>query len=379
MRKNRVLLLVLGIVILIPVLASCSSAKKSRPFDQLKVKSSMHLDFATQFSVDYYEGGYKMLSLADGSKFFVVPEGAFLPDGADQVAVPLYQPLKNIYLAATSAMCLFDSLDKLDAIGLSGTKAEGWYIPNAREAMKEGKIIYAGRYNAPDYELITASQCPLAIESMMIAHASDIKEQLEQLDIAVLVDQSSNEVHPLGRSEWIKFYAALLDEEEKAEQIFSRQVGYLNAAAGSAPSEKTVAFFYVSSSGRIIARRTGDYVSKMISLAGGKYIFDKLGDTTTRSSTVTLEPEFFYSEAKDADIIIYNATIADEVASLDQIVDKFPLLADFKAFKSGNVWCTNKNMYQETTALGQMIDSLNKIFADSSGTLAQLPFFYRLK
>ena len=379
MRKNRVLLLALGTVFLISAFTSCSSAKKNRPFDQLKVTGSMHLDFATQFSVDYYEGGYKMLSLADGSKFFVVQEGALLPDGADQVAVPLYQPLKNIYLAATSAMCLFDSLDKLDAIGLSGTKAEGWYIPNAREAMKEGKIIYAGRYNAPDYELITVSQCPLAIESMMIAHASDIKEQLEQLDIAVLVDQSSNEVHPLGRSEWIKFYAALLDEEEKAEQIFSRQVGYLNAAAGSAPSEKTVAFFYVSSSGRIIARRTGDYVSKMISLAGGKYIFDKLGDTTTRSSTVTLEPEFFYSEAKDADIIIYNATIADEVASLDQIVDKFPLLADFKAFKSGNVWCTNKNMYQETTALGQMIDSLNKIFADSSGTVSELPFFYRLK
>ena len=378
MRVRRILLLTLVALMLLAVF-SCGSAKKSRPFDQLKVTGSMQLDFATQFSVDYYEGGYKMLSLADGSRFFVVPEGASLPDGADQVAVPIYQPVQNIYLAATSAMCLFDSLERLDAISLSGTKAEGWYIPAAREAMKDGKILYAGRYNAPDYELITASLCPLAIESTMIAHASEIKEQLEQLDIAVLVDQSSNEMHPLGRSEWIKLYGALLNAEERAEQVFSEQAGYLNDVSGSAPSGKTVAFFYVSSSGRIIARRSGDYVSKMISLAGGKYIFESLGDSTSRSSTVALEPEFFYSEAKDADIIIYNATIADEVSSIGQMVGKCPLLADFKAVKRGNVWCTNKNMYQETTALGQMIDSLHKIFADGSETVSDLPFFYHLK
>ena len=378
MRVRRILLLTLAALMLLAV-SSCGSAKKSRPFDQLKVTGSMQLDFATQFSVDYYEGGYKMLSLADGSRFFVVPEGASLPDGADQVAVPIYQPVQNIYLAATSAMCLFDSLERLDAISLSGTKAEGWYIPAAREAMKDGKILYAGRYNAPDYELITASRCPLAIESTMIAHASEIKEQLEQLDIAVLVDQSSNEMHPLGRSEWIKLYGALLNEEERAEQVFSEQAGYLNDVSGSAPSGKTVAFFYVSSSGRIIARRSGDYVSKMISLAGGKYIFDSLGDSTSRSSTVALEPEYFYSEAKDADIIIYNATIADEVSSIGQMVGKCPLLADFKAVKRGNVWCTNKNMYQETTALGQMIDSLHKIFADGSESVSELPFFYHLK
>lgn len=375
--KVRKILLFMLITLLL--LSGCGPAKKSKPFARLQVTGSMQLDFATQFSVDYYEGGYKMLSLADGNRFFVVPEGASLPEGADQEAVPLYQPVKNIYLAATSAMCLFDSLGRLDAISLSGTKAEGWYIPAAREAMKDGKILYAGRYNAPDYELITASRCPLAIESTMIAHASEIKEQLEQLDIAVLVDQSSNEMHPLGRSEWIKLYGALLNEEERAEQVFSEQAGYLNDVSGSAPSGKTVAFFYVSSSGRIIARRNGDYVSKMISLAGGKYIFDSLGDSTSRSSTVALEPEYFYSEAKDADIIIYNATIADEVSSIGQMVGKCPLLADFKAVKRGNVWCTNKNMYQETTALGQMIDSLHRIFADGSESVSELPFFYHLK
>ena len=345
----------------------------------LKATGRMKLDYANQFSVDYYEGGYKLISLADGSRFFIVPEGKRLPDGVSKSAVPLYQPIKNIYLAATSAMCLFDSLDRLDAIKLSGAKAEGWYIPKARTAMEEGKILFAGKYNAPDYELITASRCPLAVESTMIGHALNIKKQLEQLDIAVLVDQSGHEVHPLGRSEWIKLYGALLNEEEKADAVFSEQAGYLDSVKNSTPSEKRVAFFYVNSSGKIIARRSGDYVSRMIALAGGKYIFDNLGDDSGRMATVSLEPEFFYSQAKDADIIIYNATIADEIHFVSQMVGKSPLLADFKAVKTGNVWCTNKNMYQETTGLGQMIKSLHKIFSDSTADVSELPFFYKLK
>ena len=379
MMIKRLLVALIAAVMLLASLSGCASEKKSESFDQLHVTGSLCIDFATQFSVDYYEGGYKMISLADGSRFFVVPEGASLPEGADYAATPIYQPVNNVYLAATAAMCLFDSLDRLDAIRLSGTKADGWYIQNAKDAMNDGRILFAGKYNAPDYELIAASNCTLAIESTMIGHASDIKEQLEQLGIAVLVDQSSNEPHPLGRAEWIKLYGALLNEEEKAEEVFSAQAGYLDAVSGKTPSGKTVAFFYVGSTGKIIARKSGDYISKMISLAGGKYVFDNLGDGASRTSTVTLDPEYFYSEARDADIIIYNATTTEEISSLSQMLEKCELLADFKAVKSGNVWCTGKNMYQETTSLGEMINSLYEILADDAGTLSELPFFYRLK
>jgi iron complex transport system substrate-binding protein len=212
----------------------------------------------------------------------------------------------------------------------------------------------------------------------MIGHASDIKDQLKALGIAVLVDQSSNETHPLGRAEWIKLYAALLDEEEKAAGIFDAQTAFLESAAQDEPTGKTVAFFYVSSTGRIVARKSGDYVCKMIELAGGEYVFSSLGDPESRTSTVTLDPEYFYAEAKDADILIYNATISEELDSLSQMIEKCELLRDFKAVKNGNVWCTGKSMYQESTALGQMIGSLHDIFRDDAGALSEVPFFYRL-
>lgn len=338
----------------------------------------MELQFATQFQVDYYSGGYKLISLADGSKFLVVPEGCKVPESAPKDAVPLYQPIENIYLAATSAMCLFDALNRLDAITLSGSRAESWYIDNARKAMEDGKILYAGKYSEPDYEMLLSHHCPLAVESMMIGHASDVKQKLEELGIAVLTDQSSMEEHPLGRTEWMKLYAALLNEEDRAEELFKEQVAYLNDALQGEGPQKTVAFFHISSSGYVVVRKSGDYVAKMLELAGGRYVFRDLGDRETKTSTVNLEMEQFFAAAKDADYIIYNSTIGGEIHSMEELLEKSPLLAQFRAVQNGNVWCTGKNMYQETTQLGQMIQSFRKIFSGEADNLTELPFLYRL-
>lgn len=51
-----------------------------------------------------------------------------------------------------------------------------------------------------NYETIVSSSCELAVESTMIYHTPEVKEQLERLGIPVLVERSSYESHPLG--EW---------------------------------------------------------------------------------------------------------------------------------------------------------------------------------
>ena len=339
----------------------------------------MDLQYATQFSVDYYQEGYKLLSLSDGSRFLVVPEGKECPKGIAKDIVPLYQPVKNIYLAATAVMCLFDAMDRLDAITLSGTRQNSWYIPGAVEAMEQGKILYAGKYSEPDYEMILDHSCPLAIESTMIGHASEVKDKLEELGIAVLVDQSSMEPHPLGRTEWMKLYAAILNEEERADALFDQQAAYLNEVLDAEDTGKTVAFFHISSSGYVVARKSGDYVSKMIELANGHYVFKDLGDPETKTSTVNLEMETFFAAARDADYIIYNSTIGGEVKTMQELLEKNDLLKEFKAVKNGNVWCTGKNMYQETTRLGEMVQSFHAIFSGQADNLTELPYLYKLQ
>ena len=88
--------------------------------------------------------------------YLVAPPKAAVPSGLDEGITVLRQPLDRIYLAATSAMDLFRELDSLAAIRLSGTKAQDWYVEEARAAMEAGEILYAGKYSAPDYERIYA-------------------------------------------------------------------------------------------------------------------------------------------------------------------------------------------------------------------------------
>ncbi|MBC8587356.1 ABC transporter substrate-binding protein [Tissierellaceae bacterium BX21] len=380
MIKKRYMLTAM-VIIIISLLSGCSQdMDKNEKFlgNQLHTEGSMELKYAKNFSVDYYKEGYALISISDGSRYLIVPEGKDIPTNLDKSITILRQPINNIYLVATSAMCLFDALDSLDTISLSGTKAEDWYIENAKAAMKAGDIIYAGKYNIPDYELIMSNNCKLAIESTMINHTPEVKDKLEELGIPVLTDQSSYESHPLGRTEWIKLYGLLTGKESEAKQLFDEQASYIDQLASQEKTDKTVAFFYISSSGNAIARKSGDYVTRMIELAGGNYIFDHLGNSESATSTVTLEMEEFYATAKDADFIIYNSTIDGELSSIEELIGKNSLLKDFKAVQNDNVWCTSKNMFQETTQFGLMISDIHRMLTNDDKDLAKLNFMYKL-
>ena len=338
---------------------------------------SMDLGYATQFAVDYYNDGYKLVTIAQEGEYLVVPEGAEVPEGLDSEITVLQQPLDHIYLVATSAMDLFRAIDGIDYITLSGTNADGWYVEEAKEALENGSISYAGKYSAPDYELIVSSGCDLAIESTMIYHSPEVREKLEEFGIPVLVEHSSYESDPLGRMEWLKLYAALLNKETEAEEYFNSQTDLLSDVLGAENTGKTVAFFSINSNGYVTVRKSGDYISKMIELAGGKYIFQDLGDDNALS-TMNMQMEEFYAGAKDADYIIYNSAIETELHSLDELLAKSSLLADFKAVKDGNVWCTQKSLFQETTGIATMISDMHTMLTSEDQDLSQLTYMYRL-
>lgn len=347
-------------------------------FGSMEAERSMELLYAEQFSVDYYEGGYALITIKEGGRFLVVPDGLSVPENLDADIAVIRKPLQNIYLVATSAMDLFCALDGTDAIGLSGTDASGWYVEKAREEMENGNILYAGKYSAPDYELILSKGCDLAIESTMIYHSPEVKEKLESFGIPVLVERSSYETHPLGRTEWLKLYSVLLGKEEQAEELFAEQAEKLEAVSSEENTGKTVAFFYISSNGYVNVRKSSDYVAKMIELAGGKYIFDDLGDSENALSTMNMQMEEFYAKAKDADYLIYNSTIDGELYTLDELFAKSNLLKDFKAVQNGNVYCTGKNLFQETMGLGTMIADIHTMLTSETGA-DEFTYMHRLK
>lgn len=341
--------------------------------EELVYERSAELQYAENFTIDYYEGGYTLLTITmDDTRFLIVPENGKIPQMSDKEMVVLQRPIRDIYLVASSVMDMFSELDALDSISFSGQKEEGWFIEEAREEMRKGNILYAGKYNKPDYELLVSNHCALAIENRMISHSPEVVENLESFGIPVMTDCSSYESHPLGRVEWVKFYGALLGKEEEAEKIFAKQEAILErVSASNTPSgtsavpgeqdngRKTVAFFFITSNGLVQVRQSFDYVPKMIELAGGSYIFQNLGDPEIKRSTMNMQAEEFYAGAKDADYLIYNSSIDGGVSAVGELLGKCSLLADFKAVKEGNVWCTTNDMYQQSLAIGYFIEDLH--------------------
>ena len=375
MRKAYIFL---PLIFCLAALTACGNTSDNGAFDLENTPSEhMELLYADQFSVDRYENGISLVTVGDGEKYLLVPENETVETSGDITVINT--PVDNIYLAASSAMDLFFGIGADDRILATSTLERDWSLPYVKQAMSDEDILYAGKYSAPDYELILSEGCGIAIESTMIYHKPEVKEQLERFGIPVFVERSSYESHPLGRLEWVKLYGLMTGKEEEAEKLFSEQSELLQSVSQNGSAGKTAAFFYISQKGSAVVRKPDDYVSKMIQLAGGEYIFtsDDLNTEENAQSTTDMQFEAFYAAAKDADVLIYSSTIDGGIEDISALLEKNSLFADFKAVKTGNVWCTDKNMFQQTTAAVEIISDLNLIFTDNAGD--ETEFFYKLK
>ena len=343
----------------------------------LVYESTVPLTYADQFAIYKYEGGYEYIDMVDSDRILIVPEGGSVPAGLDKDVVVLQRPIEHVYLAATSAMALIDSIGAMDSLDFVGSRT--WYTESAIKALETGDVIYAGKYNAPDYEMLMNGKCGLAIESTMILHNPDVREKLIEIGIPTIIERSSYEEHPLGRTEWMKVYGALFDREAEAEAMFEAEADKVRELGDFEGTGKTVAFFYVNTSGSVVTYKTDGYVPAMIRLAGGTYALDGLGaDDDIKLSSINMSMEQFYADACDADIIIYNCSIVAQLTSIDDLLSLSPVLADFRAVREGNAWCTTESMFQQTDKMGSIIQEMNRIFSGTTDG-SDLEYMFRLE
>lgn len=336
----------------------------------LTFREQMQTDYTEQFAVYKYEDGYAVFDIRDEGQFLLVPDGCDVPDGLPEDMTVLRQP-HSIYLAATAMMALFTSMNGLDVVTMTSLEEEGWTFGEPKEAMESGQVRYAGKYREPDYEMLVAEDCDLAIESTMIYHVPEVKEMIESLGIPVLVDRSSYEGNPLGRAEWIRLYGVLSGHEEEADRFFAEQEQLIEGLEDFENTELTVAFFYVSADGKAVVRAGTDYVPMMIEMAGGRYIFDNVVNESGRSS-IPMSMETFYNIAENADIIIYNSSIDSSVKTLNDLVNKDPIMSDLKAVQEGNCWYSGSSIYQRPDIAGNMIMDFHNLLTGNTDELQYL-------
>lgn len=392
-KRNRLLLFVaLCLALLMAFLASgCGAQKNKNEISGLTLIKTDKNEDATQYHISRYrnkkgQDGYACLSFSDGNRYLLIPKGGAIPDelkgdvDAKQShggytrtkdgLIILKQPLENLYLAASGAMSHFVVLHAMSDLLFTGTRQNDWYIGEAKAAMADGSLLFAGKYSEPDYESLLKYKTSLAIENTMILHTPDVKEKLETVGIPVMIDLSSYETTPLGRAEWIKVYGVLLGKEKEADAFFKAQKKQIQAVSKEKSTGLTVAFFYLDSQGRAVVRKSGDYIPKIIRMAGGSYIFKDLKsqNPSSHSGTVTMSLEKFYQDAADADVLIYNAAIESPIKSVADLTRKNALFKKFKAVRDDRVWCSEPSMYQASDSTAQIIEDFHKAFTGSTDT-----------
>lgn len=401
--------------------------------DGLRFISSEKNDVAEYFRLSVYEDAsgakYQLLETAGGlHRYLIAPADAQVSDrksdhftaraseansankekkGDALDLTVLQQPLTTTYVAASAVMAPLCDLGAVSQIRFSGLREEGWYVDEARTAMKKGSMLFAGKYSEPDYETLLREGCDLALESTMIYRSPEVIEKLSALGIPVYIDYSSYEQHVLGRLEWIRVYGALFGHEEKAQQWYASErdriraiqkdaetspgeasqsgksteksetktsrnskneassIGSSSGRAGTdttADQRPTVVYFYVNSSGQIQVRQPHDYIPELLELAGARYLApDMKGLSGSRKSNVTVSLEDFYSSCRDADYLIYSATLDRPLSSIQELLGKNALFADFKAVKEGHVYTTDKDFYQLSDRMADFAEDVRQM------------------
>lgn len=404
--------------------------------DGLRFVSSEKNDVAEYFRLSVYEDAsgakYQLLETAGGlHRYLIAPADAQVSDrksdhftaraseansankekkGDALDLTVLQQPLTTTYVAASAVMAPLCDLGAVSQIRFSGLREEGWYVDEARTAMKKGSMLFAGKYSEPDYETLLREGCDLALESTMIYRSPEVIEKLSALGIPVYIDYSSYEQHVLGRLEWIRVYGALFGHEEKAQQWYASErdriraiqkdaetssgeasqsgksteksetktsrnskneassIGSSSGRAGTdttADLRPTVVYFYVNSSGQIQVRQPHDYIPELLELAGARYLApDMKGLSGSRKSNVTVSLEDFYSSCRDADYLIYSATLDRPLSSIRELLGKNALFADFKAVKEGHVYTTDKDFYQLSDRMADFAEDVRQMLQD---------------
>lgn len=337
----------------------------------------MELKYAESFSVDYYQGGYKIITDWNGRRTLLVPEGKEVPHLKTDINV-IHLPIESVGVFATTAAAELRPLGLLDKISLVTTEVDDWHIPEVKEGMEEGRITYVGRNSSPDYELIQAIKPDLVLITTGTGHGTDeVAAKFDELGINWISRGSQRESDPRGRLEWVKFVGALFDKEEEAEEFYDDQLKKIEeieerVANLEGEREKFASFFL--SNDIYYVRNKGDYEVKMIELAGGEYILSHLNPDQDGNSKMNAEE--LYKGIEDVDILFYNNRLGRSIQSIDDLIASAEYFADIKAVRDRRVWGYKPHYFQHADRVADMIEDLYTIFTTPHGEITETEYFF---
>ncbi|HKK62785.1 MAG TPA: ABC transporter substrate-binding protein [Bacteroidales bacterium] len=348
--------------------------------------SSEDILFAEKFSVTIEDGYTRLIVDAPWQNsgkhrftYILSSESALVPDSLKQYE-RITTPVEHAVIMSTTFYPFIDTLGHKKSInGIS--QVENYYSSWIIDAVENGDIRDVGFDQVLNYEVLMELQPDVVFMFGVQSGITKNIAKLNELGIKVVMVADYLEPHPLGRTEWLKFFACFYDELPLAKAIFS------GITDNYYTLKKSVAKF--SKHPKIMIGlpwkdtwhipESESFAAKLIKDAGGNYIWNDLEGT--EASQVAIEQVVFKSLAAD---IWINIGVAESKEAILMHDSRFKTLP---AFENGELFNNNKrigelggNDYWESGPLrpDRVLNDLVKIFHSINPEEEGLYYYKRL-
>jgi iron complex transport system substrate-binding protein len=313
----------------------CGRAPDAQPQSEPTVETTS-LFFAKGFRIEK-RGGVSIVTVtnawkpdAEPAKYVLVPKDAAVPDEFANAAVIRIPVAKYAAMSTTHLSC-FDELGRLG--GLVGfTDVKRVTNQKVRDGFAEGRIKPIGAGGSNSMEAVAGLGCEALFASDFEEDAPKRAETLRRLGVEVVLAADFAENHPLGRAEWIRFFAAFFDEDAKAEKLFRNQVAEyerLTKLASKVKSKPTV-LLNAPFGGTWHVPGGKSHAAKLLADAGADYLWKDVDS----SGSQPLQFEAVFVKAVDAEFWL-NPGQFGSLADLKKEDERFE---KFAAFRGGRVF-----------------------------------------
>lgn len=370
------------------ILTGCSnSGSREMHIGHVIGKKPDHPTYAEKFTVEKI-GSYRLISVhapwqnaSDNSFRYLTgsdPQG--IPDSLSHHTF-IQTPVDRAVIMSTTFISFLDTLGVLHTVkGVSG--GSNIYHPSLRKRFGSGEVREVGYDHSMNYEVLVDLRPDVVFMFGVQSGIMQTIRKLEEIGIPVVICADYLEPHPLGRSEWLKFFAAFYEKEQQADRIFAgiaeRYNAIAEAASGSSSRPSVLLGLPWKDTWYIAGGRS--FAAQLINDAGGRYIFDD--EDHTEAKPVSIEKVFM--RGLEADLWINPGVATSRRIILDHD-RRFEML---NAFQQNRVFNHTKrvspgggNDYWESGVLRPdlVLEDLAAIFRDQHVNNNALFFYERLK
>ena len=320
---------------------------------------------AQNFDIEYLENNVKLVTDSDGRKLLLVPKEGEVPTGYED-AVLVRTPVSHAMYTSTTHIGYLDSLEEeslYDTIAAVTTQEADWTLPQVKERFANGQITYVAQdhWNAGDIEEIIQVDPEIVFSGGGDESGVKLRALLDEskIDYAVVTDWTEKDNAAI--LEWIKFFGAFFNLDEKADRIYEKKLARMeelyNKTADIPEKDRPVVAYCLIYDGIVYTQAGNSAFAREMEKAGGVYALKDLEG----EGSVQIGMEEFFDKCKDADVLIYGSLpqyLADKAA----LLETEPLFSECKAFQNDRVYIFDQGYYMNSARVAEKFEDVVAMF-----------------